>query len=290
MTSQPHIDEVTGTETTGHEWDGIRELNTPLPRWWLYVMYATILWSAVYCVLYPAIPGLFSHTDGILGYNSREDLTLRMQAAEERLSGTRQMLSDASYQVILRDPELKRLARTGGEAAFADNCAPCHGVGGSGRSGGFPVLADDAWIWGGRLEDIETTIRHGVRWEADEDTRFGEMTAFGDDYLDPDVIDDVTEYVLELSGSEADRSMARRGETVFLEECSVCHAESGLGIAELGAPNLADAIWLYGGEREDIRAQIAEPQHGVMPAWESRLDPLAIRMLTVYVHSLGGGQ
>lgn len=290
MTPQQQIDELSGVETTSHEWDGIRELNNPLPKWWLYVLYATIVWSAVYAVLYPAIPGLSGHTDGVLGYNSRAELAMNMQAAEDSRAGARRMLSGITYQAILRDPDLRRIARAGGEAAFADNCAACHGVGGSGRPGGYPVLADDAWIWGGRLQDIETTILHGVRWEADENTRLGDMPAFGDGYFEPDDLDSLVEYVVAISGGEADQKMAQQGEAVFHEECASCHAESGLGIAELGAPSLADAIWLYGGERENILAQIVAPRHGVMPAWQERLDPFTIRMLTVYVHTLGGGQ
>lgn len=282
-------DEFTGRETTGHEWDGIRELDTPLPKWWLYLFYSTILWSAVYCVLYPAIPGITGHTDGVFDYNSREDLASRMQAADTGFARLRPTLAGASYEIILRDPDLRRFAQAGGAAAFADNCAPCHGAGGAGQEGGYPVLADDAWIWGGTLDAIETTILHGVRWDADEDTRVGVMPAFGDNYLEPETIDDVTEYVLAISGGDADPAMAQRGETVFVEECSVCHAESGKGMIELGAPDLTDAIWLYGGLREDIRTQIAEPRHGVMPAWGERLDDLAVRMLTVYVHTLGGG-
>lgn len=290
MTPQPHVDEITGAETTGHEWDGIRELNNPLPKWWLWVLYATIAWAAVYAVLFPSVPGLFGHTDGVLGYSSRVELAQQMQVAEESRSGARQMLSGLPYQAILRDPDLRRIARAGGEAAFADNCAACHGVGGAGRPGGFPVLADDAWIWGGRLQDIETTILHGVRWEDDVDTRLGDMPAYGDGYFEPEVLDGLVEYVVAISGGDADRAMARRGETAFLEECATCHAESGRGIAELGAPSLADAIWLYGGKREHILAQIVAPRHGVMPAWQGRLDPITIRMLTVYVHTLGGGQ
>jgi cytochrome c oxidase cbb3-type subunit 3 len=284
MPTKIEKDSVTGTETTGHEWDGIKELNTPLPRWWLYVLYATIVWAAVYYVLYPTIPGV----PGLMGYSQREEVVERMAQARARQAGSLDRIAAAPLEEIKADPDLLNFALTGGRAAFADNCAPCHAAGGAGRPG-YPTLADDAWLWGGTLEDIETTLHHGVRADDDEETRFGDMPAFGaDELLEPDQIEAVAAYVLSLSTPSADA--AGPGLEVYAENCASCHGGAGEGGREFGAPNLADQIWLYGGEKAEIVAQINRPRHGVMPAWAGRLEDTTIKMLTVYVHALGGGE
>lgn len=288
MNAEKEIDAVTGTDTTGQVWDGIRELNTPLPKWWLYTFYATILWSVVYCVLYPAVPWITGHTTGILGHTERTALAARLADVRAERAGTLNRIAVSEVSEILEDTELARFALAGGGAAFADNCTPCHGTGGTGRPG-YPILADDAWIWGGTPDDIHTTILHGVRWEEDEDTRYSEMPVFGNDYLETAAIRDVTEHVLALGGRDADAAAAARGAAVFAEECAYCHGDQGEGMAELGAPNLTDAIWLRGGAREEIFAQIYRPTHGVMPSWQDRLDPATLKMLAAYVHALGGG-
>ena len=179
-------------------------------------------------------------------------------------------------------------AIAGGRAAFGDNCATCHGQGGAGQSGGFPSLADDSWLWGGDLESIHQTLLYGIRFDH-EDTRFSEMPAFGE-ILGPEEIDAVAEYVLSLSGQAENEEAAKQGAEIFAEQCAACHGEAGEGMVELGAPRLSDQIWLYGGTKEQVVAQIRQPQHGVMPAWVDRLDPETIKMLAVYVHSLGGGE
>jgi cytochrome c oxidase cbb3-type subunit 3 len=281
MPTKIEKDSVTGTETTGHEWDGIKELNNPLPRWWLYVFYACILWSVVYYLLYPTIPGI----EGLMGYSQREEVVERMAQARARQAGSLDRIAAAPLAEIKADPDLLNFALTGGRAAFADNCAPCHAAGGAGRPG-YPTLADDSWLWGGTLDEIETTLRHGVR-AGDDETREGEMPAFGaEELLEKDQIEAVAAYVLSLSTQAAGAD----GVELYAENCASCHGGAGEGGREFGAPSLADQIWLYGGEKADIVAQITKPRHGVMPAWAGRLDGTTIKMLAVYVHALGGGE
>jgi cytochrome c oxidase cbb3-type subunit 3 len=290
MPTKVEKDSVTGTQTTGHEWDGIKELNTPLPRWWLYVFYATILWSIVYWVLYPAIPTWSGYTKGVIGGTEREALQDRLQEARAGQAVYLDRIQVASVEEIAGDADLLNFAIAGGRAAFADNCAPCHGLGGAGQAGGYPTLADDDWLWGGTREAIQTTLLYGIRSNHD-DTRISEMPAFGaDGVLGPEEIGDVAEYVLSLSGNSGDTAAAERGAQAYLDNCAACHGEQGEGMADLGAPALDDQIWLYGGDKEAIVAQISKPKHGVMPAWESRLDDTTIKMLATYVHSLGGGE
>jgi len=285
MPTKVEKDSVTGTETTGHEWDGIKELNTPLPTWWLYVFYATIAFSLVYWVLYPTIPGI----SGILGANNRVALESKLAAAQARQGAYLERIAARETADIAGDSELLGFALAGGRSAYADNCAPCHGLGGAGQRG-YPTLADDVWLWGGTLDDIETSILYGVRSGHDE-TRYSEMPAFGaDELLTEEEIAAVADYVLSLSGGAGDAADVAAGAEIFADNCAACHGEAGEGDPTQGAPSLNDQIWLYGGERADIMAQVRKPQHGIMPAWVGRLDPATIKMLSVYVHSLGGGQ
>jgi cytochrome c oxidase cbb3-type subunit 3 len=285
MPTKVEKDAVTGTVTTGHEWDGIKELNTPLPKWWIYVFYVTIVFSLVYWVLYPSIPGF----NGLLDTNNRTALDEKLAAAEARQATYLDRIAARDVADIASDPELLAFALAGGRSAFADNCAPCHGLGGAGQRG-YPSLADDTWLWGGTLDDIETTILYGIRSGHDE-ARYSEMPAFGaDELLTEDQIGAVADYVLSLSGRAGDATDVAAGAEIFADNCAACHGEDGQGDPTQGAPALNDQIWLYGGERADIMAQVRNPQHGVMPAWAGRLDPATIKMLTVYVHSLGGGQ
>ncbi|MCY4237244.1 MAG: cytochrome-c oxidase, cbb3-type subunit III [Rhodospirillaceae bacterium] len=292
MPSNTEKDAYSGQATTGHEWDGIKELDTPLPRWWLWVLYATIAWSFVYFVLYPAIPGLTSYSKGVLGYSSRVEVGNKIAAARAEQGRFRDGIRQSPLAEIRTDDQLLRFALAGGKAAFADNCAPCHGVGGVGNPGGYPSLADDAWIWGGSLEDIERTILYGVRNDH-EDSRSSQMPIFGrgeDAVLTPDQIADVAEFVLSMSKRSKNAEAMKRGAPLYKENCASCHGPTGKGDSEQGAPRLNDAIWIHGGSREAIIAQITRPKNGTMPAWSGRLDTETIKMLTVYVHALGGGQ
>lgn len=284
-------DAVTGRETTGHEWDGIKELNTPLPKWWLYTFYATIVVAVIYWVLYPAIPWVSGYTGGILGYNQRMALDKALGAAAESRAKYIERIAQAPLLAdIQADPDLFNFAMAGGRATFNENCAACHGLGGSGRPGGFPTLADDDWMWGGTLDEIAQTIRYGIR-NADPDSRQSAMPNFGADaILDGAQIADVAEYVLSLSGRSTDAAAADRGKPLFAENCAACHGDNGQGLKEFGAPNLTDAIWLYGDSKAAIVAQVTQPKMGVMPSWQGRLSEDQQRMTAIYVHSMGGGQ
>lgn len=286
--AKPEIDPISGTATTGHEWDGIRELNSPLPTWWVYVFYATIAWAVGYWVFYPSWPTLTTYARGTLGYSARGELAGELAAAEKAKITWLARFKDASVAAIAADPELRDFAMAGGAASFRDNCAPCHQMGGAGAPG-YPALVDDKWLWGGTLDDIRTTITHGIRWPGDADTRMAEMPRFGQDgILTPPQIGAVADYVLTLSGGKAGAAH-EEGKTVFAENCAACHGEGGGGIAGTGAPTLDNQLWLYGGGRDAVVAQVTSPRHGVMPAWGGRLDEATIKQLTIYVHALGGG-
>lgn len=282
------IDEVTGTPTTGHEWDGIKELDTPMPRWWVWTFYACIVWSVGYWIVYPSWPTLSDHWKGTSGYTDRKSLADDLAERTTERAPWIEKFAALPVGEIAQDNELLNYAMAGGKAIFGENCAPCHGAQGSGAPN-YPVLADDDWLWGGKLEQIETSIRNGVRSTHDE-TRGSEMPAFGDDYLEQAQIKDVTEYVLSLSKRDEDHAAAERGEDVFEDECASCHGEDGQGSRATGAPRLNDGIWLYGGERQEIIDQVTKPKHGVMPTWATRLDDVSIKQVTIYVHSLGGGE
>jgi len=289
--SDPRVDARTGTPTTGHEWDGIAELNTPLPRWWLWTFYLCIIWSIAYWIVYPAWPGIAGWTHGMFGWNSRTAVVQDLQELKTMRAAGEAKLSAAKLEDIEKNPELLSIARAQGAAAFANNCAPCHGAGAQGAVG-YPNLNDDEWLWGGKLADIQTTLQHGIRWDADKDTRSGAMPAFGKDgTLKADEIKNVAQYVRSLSGlpNEGGADLAK-GKKVFADNCAACHGDDGKGNQELGAPNLTDKIWLYGSTTAAIENRVTVGGGGQMPAWGDRLDPTTIKALTVYVHSLGGGK
>ena len=286
----PEIDDVSGVETTGHSWDGIKELNNPLPRWWLWTFYATIAWALVYTVLYPAWPMISSSTGGMLGWSSRASLAQDVDAAKAAQSVFLDKLATTDVADIQSDAELSQFAIAGGSAAFKVNCVQCHGSGATG-SPGYPNLNDDDWIWGGTVEEIHATIQHGIRYASDDDTRVSDMPAYGaDEILSKEEISDVAWYVRKISGQEFDAASADRGQVTFEENCAACHGDGGEGLRELGGPRLADSIWLYGSNLDTIVQTITNGRKGAMPAWVDRLDPVTIKSLAVYVHSLGGGQ
>jgi len=278
-------------ETTGHVWDeDLKEYNNPLPRWWLWTFYLTIIWGIGYTIAYPAWPLITQATPGLLGYSTRAEVAAEIARVEAANAAIEQRLVDAELTAIAADPELHQFALNAGAAVFRTNCAQCHGAGAAGvQASGYPNLLDDDWLWGGDIEAIAFTVRHGIRNTTDPDARFSEMPAFAD-VLSPDEIAQVTEHVLALSNQEHDAALAAQGATLFLDNCSSCHGEAGEGMRDLGAPNLSDAIWLYGGTREAIASQIAAPRNGVMPNWGERLSEAQIRAVATYVHGLGGGE
>jgi cytochrome c oxidase cbb3-type subunit III len=289
MPTKIEKDAISGRETTGHEWDGIKELNTPLPKWWLYTLYATIVWSFGFYLLYPSFPTLRSHFPGIVGFWSRAEVRDELAAQNAQRAPFMNRIRSASLDQIRGQPDLFNFALTGGRAAFADNCAPCHGAGGSGARG-FPNLADDDWLWGGDLDSVHRSISYGVR-NANPDSQQSQMPRFGTDgLLTAAQISDVAEYVLAQSGRAKDAVAAGRGATLFGDNCADCHGRQAQGNTELGAPNLRDGIWLYGGERADIVQSITSARAGSMPAWAERLDEATVKMLAIYVHALGGGR
>lgn len=287
--TEHEIDELTGQRTTGHEWDGIKELTSPIPRWWIYTFYVTIAWGIAFMIAMPAIPLVNDYTKGVLGHSQRAAVRQDIVDARAAQSGFLDRIEQANLEEIRDIPDLFDFAVAGGKSAFSVNCSQCHGAGGAGAPG-FPNLNDDAWIWGGKHEDILDTIRVGIRSDH-PDTRFNQMPAFlADELLTREEVSDVVEYVLQISSQEHERDAATRGQTVFREQCSACHQESGKGIRELGGPNLTDAIWLYGGSRDEIRRTVSLARNGVMPAWEDRLDEVTRKQLAIYVHALGGGE
>ena len=284
------VDALTGTATTGHEWDGLRELNTPLPRWWLWTFYATIVWAIGYWIVYPAWPLLTTSTEGVFGWHSRSAVVADLDQLKALRGPMMDKLTKASVKEIANDPLLIDFARAQGRVAFADNCAPCHGAGGVGGKG-YPDLNDDDWLWGGKLEDLEKTIRHGAR-SGDDDGRQGRMPAFGrDGLLKANEISAVADYTRSLSGLsvEKDADLAL-GKKVFADNCALCHGPEGRGNREVGAPNLTDKLWFYGSDKKIIMEGLQNGRGGVMPAWGGRLSDPTIKALTVYVHGLGGGE
>jgi cytochrome c oxidase cbb3-type subunit 3 len=286
-TDQSRIDSATGTEFVGHEWDGIEELNTPLPRWWLWTFYATIAWAAVYVVLYPAWPLVNKATEGVLGWSSRGDLAKDMSAADLARRGIFEQIAATDITKLPADPDLMGQAVAGGAAAFKVNCVQCHGAGAAGyEKYGYPNLNDNDWIWGGELGEIEYTLTHGIRWEGSDATRVNYMPAFGD-ILDKGQIGAVADHVLSFTDKA---SSSPQGAQLYADNCAACHMDNGQGNHDLGAPALNDAIWLYGDDAAQVRSQIAYPRHGVMPGWRDRLNPVTIKMLAAYIHSRGGGE
>lgn len=290
MSEHRDIDSLSGQSTTGHEWDGIKELNTPLPRWWLFTFYATIIWAVGYWLVYPAWPLVHGYTTGLLHYSSRANVAVDLAQLEAMRGEKMAVLGNASLADIEKDPALLSLARAQGKTVFADNCAACHGIGAAGAKG-YPNLNDDDWLWGGTLDQIMQTIRYGAR-SGNPNAHEGQMLAFGrDGMLKSEEIVTVANFVRSLSGLPTDPSYdAAAGKKIFSDNCVVCHGEGGKGNQQVGAPNLTDQIWLYGSDKNTIVETITNGRAGVMPAWSGRLDPITIKALAVYVHSLGGGK
>ncbi|MFM9940115.1 MAG: cytochrome-c oxidase, cbb3-type subunit III [Hyphomicrobiaceae bacterium] len=289
MSNKREIDSVTGVETTGHEWDGVKELNKPLPRWWLLTFYVTIIWAVGYMIAYPAWPTLSGYTKGMLGYSQRSAVAADVKAAIDAQGAMRAKLQATPLGDVRRDPDLLRFAMTAGSSSFQTNCGPCHGRGAQGFVG-YPNLNDDDWLWGGSVDDIHKTIQFGIR-SGDSRARDSRMPRYGlDKLLTDEQISDVAEFVLSLSKRAKNEPAVARGATVFTEQCANCHAPDGRGKVAEGTPNLTDDLWLFGGSREAILESIRTGRGAIMPAWEGRLDPTTVKALAVYVHSLGGGK
>ncbi len=291
-TTEPvQVDKITGQTTTGHEWDGIRELNTPLPRWWLWTWYASIVFAIAYWIVYPAWPLVSTYTVGLFGSTNRGQVAQDLADIKAVRASMEAGLDKASVSEIEGDKKLLTLALAHGKAAFGEDCAPCHGSGGQG-SKGYRNLTNDDWLWGGTLAAIQQTITHGIRADYDKDTRTSAMPAFGKDgILKPEEIKQVANYVRSVSKlpTEAGADLAA-GKKIFADNCAACHGDDAKGNLEMGAANLTDGAQLYGGDMKDLVQTITYARNSTMPAWGARLDPVTIKALTVYVHSLGGGQ
>lgn len=288
--TDPHkneIDEISGVETTGHEWDGLKELNNPAPRWWLWIFYITIIWSLGYWVVYPAWPTLSGATKGTFGWTQFTELKASQQEIAARQTQYLDKFHGADFDKIMNDPELFSFATAGGASAFKDNCATCHGTGGAGGKG-YPNLNDDDWLWGGKIDDIYQTIKFGIR-SGHEETRTSQMPAFGKDgLLNADEVKTMTDYIVSMG--EGKDITSHPGVPIFQQQCASCHGEDGKGSRDFGAPNLTDDIWLYGKDADTVQKTIFNGRGGVMPSWVGKLNDDTIRQLTVYVHSLGGGE
>jgi cytochrome c oxidase cbb3-type subunit 3 len=284
------IDQHSGIETTGHDWDGIKELDNPAPRWWLIVFFICCIWAVGYSLIYPSWPTLSGEgerggTEGSMGWTQYTQLKEQQADIIARKAQYLEKFQSSSFDDIMHNPELYAFAVAGGKSAFKDNCATCHGTGGAGAKG-YPNLNDDDWLWGGDVAAIYQTIKYGIR-SNHEETRMSEMPAFGE-ILGSDDVDAVAEYVVSLSKAG---KYSEKGARLYQENCTSCHGKSGKGNKEFGAPNLADSIWFYSeGDKDSIASQIKMPKHGMMPQWVERLDEDTIRQLSVYVHSLGGGE
>jgi cytochrome c oxidase cbb3-type subunit 3 len=290
MAEKTEVDAFTGTATTGHEWDGIRELNTPLPRWWLWVFYATIIWSIGYWIVYPSWPLISSYTTGVFGWHSRAAMVSDLDALKARRAPMTEKLAATALGDIKSDQALADFAYAQGRSSFRENCGPCHGAGGGGAAG-YPNLNDNDWLWGGTLGEIQQTIEFGVR-SGHAKAHESQMPAFGrDGLLKRNEIVAVANFVRALANlSTRPGTDLAAGRKIYADNCALCHGGDGKGNKELGAPNLTDGIWLFGSDEAAIIEVIANSRGGVMPAWTGRLDPMTIKALAFYVHSLGGGE
>ncbi|MEO9897221.1 MAG: cytochrome-c oxidase, cbb3-type subunit III [Paracoccaceae bacterium] len=286
--SDQNFDNETGVETTGHSWDGIKELNNPLPRWWLWTLYLTIIWGIGYTIAYPAWPLISGATSGLAGWSTRAQVAADIEAHQGQNAGLVSALLDADMATLPENADLNRYAIARGGSVFRAQCSQCHGSGAAGATG-YPNLLDNDWLWGGEMDAIVHTVRHGVRNETDDDARWSEMPAFGDT-LEAADIDATVEYVISLSGPDFDAQLAQMGASVFADNCAACHGDNAEGDSEVGAPDLADAIWLYGGDRAALTETIKNARFGVMPAWGQRLSEEDVRAVSAYVHALGGGE
>lgn len=281
-------DPHTGIHTTGHEWSGITELNTPIPRIVIFFYSMAIVIAVAMWVLLPAWPLITTFTKGLLGITQRATLETQLAEAAEQRAPWNERFAGAELEAIAADPDLLVIALRSGETLFGDNCVVCHGQDGKGGPG-YPNLADDAWLWGGALDQIHETLRVGINTTHDE-TRIAQMLAFGrDEILERADIALLGTYLRSLSGlEEIDPARLEDAAALYAENCASCHGDQAKGDVELGAPNLTDAFWIYGGDRAAIYQTIYAGRTGQMPHWGDRLSPVQLKILALYVHSLGG--
>ena len=288
--SKPSKKQKGDPDTTGHVWDGIEEFDNPMPRWWLWTLYACIVWAIGYTIAYPAWPMIERATPGLLGWSTRGDVQADIDAVNEGNAAINARLVSTELTAIDGDKDLNTYAVSAGSAVFLTWCAQCHGSGAAGAKG-YPNLLDDDWLWGGDIAAIYTTITHGIRTEDDDDAHYSEMPAFGrDDLLERGEIDQVVNYVMSLSGTPQDAALVEAGAVIFEDNCAACHATDATGDREQGAPNLKDAIWLYGGDYATLIQTVTNARFGVMPNWNTRLNEAQLRAVSLYVHQLGGGE
>lgn len=283
-------DAVTGRETTGHEWNGIKELDTPVPRGVLLFLIVTHLWAIAWWFFVPAWPLGSTYTKGLLGIDQHTTVAARLVEGEQQRASWTTRLETEPYDAILADGALMQTVRDTGRQLFGDNCAACHGRDGKGGTN-YPNLTDGDWLWGGDPETIEQTIRVGIN-TAHPDTRIAQMSAFGrDEVLDRQQVRDVAAYVYSLTnpGYSTPENVNRieAGREVFATTCVACHGEEAKGDRELGAPDLTDGYWVYGGSMDAILASVHGGRQGYMPAWDKRLSTANIRTLAAFVYELG---
>ncbi len=282
---EQRLDEQTGQTTTGHSYDGIEELNTPLPRWWLWTFYITIVWGIIYSIAFPAWPLISGATTGLLGFSTRAEVSADIEAHEAANSALVEALLATEIAALPEEADLHRYAIARGASVFRAQCSQCHGSGAAGAVG-YPNLLDNDWLWGGDLDTIAYTVRHGIRNDTDDDAHYSEMPAFGE-LLEAEEILTLADHVIAMSQGAA---LSEAGSILFEDNCAACHGETGQGDREQGAPNLVDAIWLYGSDRDTVIETIAYARFGVMPAWGQRLSEADVRAVAAYVHGLGGGE
>ena len=281
-----NLDKDKVVKDTGHEWDGIKELDNPDPFSLRVVFYMALFFALGYWMLYPSWPT--PNNQGILEQGQYDELSESLEEVQKLRAQYKGDFIEASYQDILKDPNLYKFAIAGGKAAFQNNCAVCHASGGSGNIG-YPNLTDPDWLWGGKFEDIHQTLQYGIRSEH-EDSRDSQMAAFGrDGILTKKEVEQITDHVISFYNPEHYKASTKT-KALYKQHCASCHGLKGEGLRDFGAPPLNDAIWLYGGDRDAIYDVIYNGRQGVMPYWQGKLDDMTIKQLTIYVHSLGGGE
>lgn len=286
-------DPVSGHKTTGHEWNGIKELDTPVPRGVLIFLVVTHIFAFIWWFLMPAWPVGETHTKGLLQTNQWAEVEKELREAHEDRDPWIKAFETGTFQQIMGNEQLMEIVQTTGPRLFGDNCAACHGTDGAGGAG-YPDLTDNDWQWGGSVEDIAETMRVGVNAEHAE-SRQAQMPAFGNNFgggvLNQDQLRSVATYIYSLSNkgfvNASNRQSVASGQAVYVDNCAVCHGQNAEGNRQVGAPNLADSRWIYGGDIQSITATIHDGRQGHMPTWDERLTPAEIKILALYVHSLG---